>query len=51
MMASKYNIGTSRFLGGLLAEYQGGFEAGFYIHPDWNTFGFFNVPHLHISST
>ena len=24
-----------------------GFEAGFYIHPDWNTFGFFNVPHLH----
>ena len=23
------------------------FEAGFYIHPDWNTFGFFNVPHLH----
>ena len=50
-MASKHNIGTSRFLGGLLAECQVGFEAGLYIHPDWNTFGFFNFPHLHISST
>ena len=51
MMASKRNIETLRFLGGLLADYYVGFEEGWYIHPDWNTFGFFNVPHLHNSFT
>ena len=50
-MVSKHDIGISGCQHRVHAGYQAGFEAGFYIHPDWNTLGFFNVPHLHISST
>ena len=50
-MVSKHDTGTSGYQHSVHAGCMAGLEAGLYIHPDWNTFGFFNVSHLHISST